>query len=631
MTNTDKLSIGKKLDPNDRKLPKTSKEEIRETLCYDEDFIEFCKNKLDWTPEEHNNLKNILELPTNDAGYYVDIFKNRVSYNGDRTLRKEKVKFQISKIHQNEILKCKSDFDYFRRYYALITTRNGISRPEHRPYQIKLWDALESLDDVVCMFPRQASKTISTSIYFLWRVISREDPFNAGITANKPSTATEILDKIKKIFAVMPIWLQAGVVMWNKGSIEFENGTRILTSAPNDSAYRGYTINLLLIDEAAYIPKTSYESFMDSVAPTLNSLIFKQMIVVSTPNGVNHFKHIVDAAKRQDTPEKYITCSWRDVPHYSKDGKLIEPEVYKKLTIQKFGTKYFNQTEALKFLGSSDTLVSSDALKDIEQNIKNIEKIPNNILIDLNLYQKVEKNHTYIVSVDPSKDGIDLFSVNVTDVTKFPFIQVADSNLDVDYLVMPEHLNELGLYFNNALIIIENNEGAGQSITDTLYNVYEYENLYRDKNTEGKVGNKKYTGFRTTSKSRELILNLLKIFIDEGKLIINSKVTLNQLYTFTKRKTGKKYEAEDGFFDDNIMSLAIMFAPFMENRTFDNYELFVKELKNIDSEQKTAEFLSVLDIGFSSDDDDEDYMKEELRREMLREMQEFGLTEFSQF
>lgn len=420
-------------------------------------------------------------------------------------------------------------------------------------------------------------------------------------------------------------------IEYKEGEFEFYDVVGVKGNTYTTNNIESHNCNMIYVDETAYIKKSLWDEFVDSVMPTMNSLIFKQVIMTSTANGMNHFEAIVKKAKRKDTPERFVTCSWRDVPHYNKKGELIKPNDYKKQTIQNFGKKYFAQTEECEFLGSSDTLISGEALREIEENVAKVEKIPNNILLDLNLYKDKEENHSYIVSVDPSKDGIDKFAINVTDVTQFPFIQVADATLDVEYLVMPEHLAELGKYFNNALIIIENNEGAGQSITDTLWAVYEYENLYRDNNIDGKSGKKKYTGFRTTIKSRPLILNLLKIFIDEGKLIVNSQETLNQLYTFTKRKTGNKYEAEDGFFDDNVMSLAIMFAPFMHNKTFDNYELFVKELKTVDSVQSTKDFLSELDIGFSSDDDDEEYMREQLRQEMLNEMNESGSGGFSAF
>lgn len=372
----------------------------------------------------------------------------------------------------------------------------------------------------------------------------------------------------------------------------------------------------------AYINKGLWDEFVDSVMPTMNSLIFKQVIMTSTANGMNHFEQIVRHAKLKDSDERFITCSWRDVPHYKKNGELYDPDEYKKTTIKRYGRKFFLQTEACNFLGSSETLVGGESLKLIEERVKEVEST-NKILQGLNVYKDVQEGNKYILSVDPSKDGIDDFSIAVTDVSQFPFEQVATANLQVDYIQMPEHLSLLGEYYNTALIIVENNEGAGQSITDTLWGVYEYENLYRDKNIDGRVGFKKYTGFRTTPKSRNLITTLMKLFIEEGKLIINSDVTLKQLYTFTKNKNGK-YVAEEGYKDDAVMAQAIAFAPFMENKRYDNYQLFVKELKTEDSTAKTGQFLSEFDIG-SVDDGTGDYEEQQRQAEMREQfMSELG-------
>ncbi len=602
------------------------KTEIKQTLWRTKSFAEYVKTTTNWTYDDHDKLVTLLDVPKNNFGYYKDIYDQRVSYNGIRTLRNENVKFPVTSIHRKEMEKCADDFEYFRKYYIKIITRKGLARPEPREYQEDLEQGLVSLEDVVVLFPRQSGKTVTSGIYLLWRAMFHVDPINIGIVANKRSTAIEVLDKIKKIFIELPIWMQRGISIWNKGSIEFENGTRIMTDGPSSDSFRGYSINIVYLDEIAYFKKSLWDEFSDAVFPTMNSLIFKQVIMTSTANGMNHFEHIVKQAKRKDTPEKYITTSWKNVPHYSKTGRLYKNSEYKKLTVQKFGKKFFAQTEENAFLGSSDTLISSEALREIEESSSKIELIPHNILNQLNVVELAEPGRSYIISVDPSKDGIDDFAVNVTDISQFPFKQVAWANLQIDYLVMPDHLNELGKYYNNGLIIVENNEGSGQSITDTLWGVYEYENLYRDKNIEGRMGFKRYTGFRTTQKSRPLILNLLKIFIDEGKLIVNSEETLQQLYTFTKRKTGNKYEAEDGYKDDAVMSLAMIFAPFMSNKTFDNYLLFVKELKKDDSVQHTKDYISTLDIGFSEDSIDEEQDRINAQRKAFIES---GVSGFS--
>ncbi len=335
---------------------------------------------------------------------------------------------------------------------------------------------------------------------------------------------------------------------------------------------------------------------------------------ISTKNGTEYI--VTYNTLESSNGMTLVENDWREVPHYDKFGELLTPEKYKEQVVKRNGLKFFESTEENKFLGSSATLISGDILYKIEQHIKGVVTINHNILNNLDMYSIVKENHNYIISVDTSKDGIDDFSISVTDVTKFPFEQVASANLQVDYLVMPDCINELGIYYNNAFVIVENVEGSGQSITDQLFFIHEYPNLYRDKNINGRVGFKKYTGFRTTKKSRPLILNMLKVFIEEGKLIINSHKLLTQLYTFSNNKG--KYQAQDGFKDDAVMSMCITFAPFLEVKVFDNFDLFTKHLHIEDSSIKTTDFISTLDIG-SADDGTEDYEAQERLRETRKQ------------
>ena len=596
------------------RVPKTDRQNIKNQICEDEGFIEYCKNKKDWTYEEHDKLVYTLEPEKGYGGYYYDIYNRQISYNGIKTIKKAGTKLALSDVHKNEIEKCKTDLKYFRKYYVKIQTRKGKKRPDLREYQANLEDSLIKMDDLAVSFSRQSGKTITVGSYLLWRGNFHPQMMNIGIVANKPRTAREVLGKIKQMFLELPIWMMQCIEVWNKSDIELaDTGTRYLTDSPSGDSFRGDTISLLFCDEVAYIPIGLWEEMLDSIIPTMSSLSFKQLIYTSTAKGKNHWARIVELGRKNLNGMTVIENDWRDVPHYDKDNNLLDPEVYRKNVEKKHGKKFFLQTEENEFLGSSDTLVNGDSLLGVDNNLDIRKIIPQSILNNGEMYHQVKEGHSYIVSVDPSKDGIDDFSVAVTDVTSFPFEQVFTANLQIDYLMMPEHLNELGNYYNTALIIVEGNEGAGQSITDTLFNIYSYENLYKDKNIDGKPGYKKYTGFRTTQRSRPLVLNMLKIFIEEGKLIINSRTMLNQLYTFSKRKTGNKYEAEDGYRDDAVMAQAIMFAPFMHIKVFDDFEMFTRELHVIGSEQKVSDFLSVLDLGFTSDDDDADQKAEQLR------------------
>ncbi len=270
--------------------------EFSEELYEEPSFLSFVNNTKVWTEEEHEGLKKLLEPAKNTNGYFMDKYGGRVSYNGLRTLKRAKTELPENALHDIEIAKCTNDFKYFRANYCLIVTKTGLARPEPRDYQENLEDELLSLEDLIILYPRQSGKTVTVATYLLWVALFHNTAINIGIVANKGSTAREVLDKIKKIYLTMPIWLMKGIEIWNKGEVEFENSTRIMTDAPSSDSFRGYTVNIIYEDESAYIQSSLYSEYVDSVYPTMNSLIFKQVINSSTPKGMNHFFQLVNGA-----------------------------------------------------------------------------------------------------------------------------------------------------------------------------------------------------------------------------------------------------------------------------------------------------------------------------------------------
>ena len=334
-------------------------------------------------------------------------------------------------------------------------------------------------------------------------------------------------------------------------------------------------------------------------------------VITKNPDGT--YK-IIYKEYNSKSGNRLVTASWTEVPHFDKKGNKLEPSKYKQQTIARNGAQFFAQTEACEFLGSASTLISTEQLKLM---IYKEPIIQDNMFQGIKIYNKPIKGHNYILGVDPAKDGIDSFAIQVIDITSFPFIQVASAKLDVDYLLTPEHLETSGLYYNEAFIVIENNEGAGQSIADMLYLNYEYPNMYKDRD-EANKRYKRYYGFRTTLKTRPLIINMMKIFIEEGKLIVQDRHTIDEFFNFIKSDNHRiKYEAEEGYHDDLIMSLAIAFAPFMHIKAFDDLGLFLDVLRvtvDLDEEDsvQTTDFYSMLDTGGSFDDGIEEVSREEL-------------------
>lgn len=252
-----------------------------------------------------------------------------------------------------------------------------------------------------------------------------------------------------------------------------------------------------------------------------------------------------------------------------------------------------------EFVGSTYTLISASGMKAMKPGT--VEEIRDG---KLRIYKPPQENHQYIMTVDASKDGEDAFAVQVVDVTDFNFEQVACADLQIDYLLMPEFLNEWCEWYNQPYLIIENNEGAGQSCADVMYQTYEYENLHFDK-AQGRNKKKKYPGFRTTSKTRKQILLTMKLFVENSKLKVNDLRTIKEFQRFIL--INNKYQADTGTHDDMVMSLAMVFVPFCDMKNFEDMKQLVEHLyADEDNEQKIS-FSELLTIGSFDAGTDEDY------------------------
>lgn len=560
------------------------------------------KNGGELNDAQKDQILEQIDMKTNQEGYYVDAFGDRVSYNGSRTMKKAFTKLPLTQAHADELIACMNDFQYFRRNYCKIVTRGGILRPEPRDYQEEFENVLLEGELIASLQPRQSGKSVTIGTYLLWKALFTPNII-IGIAANKSSTAREILDKIKKIFVNMPIWMQQGLTVWNKGSIELENGTKILTDSTNGDSFRGYTVHIVVVDEAAFIRHNMWEEFSDSIFPAQSALAWKQTILVSTANGMNHFRHIIVGGRREDNKPlpgkngyRVFEVSWRDVPRYNKDGSKQNPEDFRTSIIRSHGELYFQQNYGNKFLGSSNTLIVGEVLEVMEADEpESVDKVFNG----LRIFKEPEKKHHYIITVDPKKDGIDDMGVQVIDVTRMPFEQVACANLTESYLTAPGKIFDLGMYYNEGIVVVENN--LDQSIVDTLFYQYDYENIYKERG-------KKIQGFRTTTRTKKVILSFMKKFIEEGSLIIKDKTTIEQLISFIEKSNGT-FSAEEGYKDDMVMALALTFAVFMEIKGFDDFKGMIQLIEaqaQVEAEQQ-EDFSKFYDMGFNDEISDANY------------------------
>ena len=516
-------------------------------------------------------------------------------------------KFQIFKItlengltlhaSENHVIIGKNDEEIHIKecLNKVIKTKFGLSRVISKEYINNDYCYDLSLRDFHLYYTNgilshNSGKSVTSGLYLLW-IANFTPNINIGIAGNKLDLAMEVLDKIKKIFIELPMWMKQGIEAWNKTYIQFENGTRILTSATSGDSFRGYSVHLLLIDEVAFVSSEKWTALEDSVFPAQDALSKKQKILISTPNGMgNQWYHLVSGAINNKNGYRYFSTDWKKIPRYNRDGTQKEPDVFKDEIIRKHGKRYFAQNYELEFLGSSNTLISAYALKNLEPCDENI--VSYNTLFDgLRIFEEPIKNNHYIVGVDPNKCGIDNLAIQVLNVTEFPFKQVASYNSNISYLNAPSKIFDLGRHYNNAMIIVENN--IDNSIVDTLYYQYEYDGeIYKEKN-------KNLLGFRTTKKTKKILLSILKKLIEENKLIIKDKKTIDELFVFVEQQNGS-FSAQDGFKDDLVMALCVCLAPFIEIKDFEDFQTFLKFIETENELlEKEHDQMRELFVGFS--------------------------------
>ena len=524
-----------------------------------------------------------LDLKKDNEDYYLDAYNKRISFKGIRTLKKAYTKLPLTKEHIEEIVKCAQDFEYFRDNYCIILTKKGYDFVEPRDYQARLCDDLVNFKRIIALWSRQSGKTVTIATYLLWRSLFGKEE-NIGIAANKLGLSVEILDKMKNIFLNLPIWLSQGIKVWNKRTVEFENGCRVMTSATNGDAFRGYSLHLMYIDECAFIKGKTWKEFEDSVFPTVEAIEGSQIIISSTANGLNHFYQMVKGAKANHTGYKYNEMQWWEVP--GRDEK------WRDSIIAGNSLKYFNQNFGNEFLGSSSTLIDALVLRNlpiVETPLRNSKEGIDGIRV----YADPIVGHNYVMGVDAAKDGLDYFAIQIIDVTTLPFKQVVSANLHMNYLDLALPIFNMAVEYNDAFVIVENNEGAGQSVVDMLWNVYEYENLYKE------MG-KSYYGYRTTTRSRKLMLTQLRALIESENLIVYDKETQEEFFHFLENKG--KFQADEGYHDDLVMCLGIAVS-------------FLNEVKNFEDMKKYVELLQdgKKHSGKSKDEHDQQELKELLK------------------
>jgi len=472
------------------------------------------------------------------------------AYKGNPLLKGRGEQHEFTQENVKEFIKCSQDPEYFlTNYIKVISLDDGIIPFHPYPFQQKLVSSFNDNRFTICKLPRQSGKSVVTTAYLIHQAIFR-DNINIAILANKRDTAFELMAKLQTSYENLPKWLQQGVVSWNKGSIELENGSRITASSTSSSAVRGFSYNVVFLDEFAFVPTQLADEFFASVYPTISSGKSTKVIIVSTPNGMNHFYRMWNDAEKGRNSYNPISAHWSEVP--GRDDK------WKEETISNTSEQQFQQEFECDFIGSAGTLISPAKLKALTYND------PITSSGGLDVYEKPIPGHEYLITVDVSRGmKLDYSAFLVFDISSMPHRVVAKyRNNEIKPMLYPDVIVNVAREYNKAWVLCEVND-IGDQVASIVYYDLEYENLLMTsmRGRAGQVlghgfsGGKTQLGLKMAKAPKKLGTSNLKQMVESDKVIINDFHIINELTTFIERRTS--FEAEDGCHDDLVMCMVI--------------------------------------------------------------------------
>ena len=472
------------------------------------------------------------------------------NYLGNPLLKKANTQIEWTEEMMVEFLRCKEDPVYFaQNHVKIVSLDEGLTQFQPYDFQEKLINNFHENRFNICKMPRQTGKSTTVVSYLLHYAVFN-DSVNIGILANKAATARELLGRLQTAYENLPKWMQQGILNWNKGSIELENGSKILAASTSASAVRGMSFNILFLDEFAFVPNHVADSFFASVYPTITSGKSTKVIIVSTPHGMNHFYRMWHDAERQLNEYVPTDVHWSEVP--GRDEK------WKATTIKNTSEAQFKVEFECEFLGSVDTLIAPSKLKSL------VYENPKKRNAGLDVYQDPVKDHDYVVTVDVARGvGEDYSAFIVADITEFPHKIVAKyRNNEIKPMLFPNVIYEVSKSYNNAYILCEVND-VGDQVASIIQYDLEYQNLLMCsmRGRAGQVVGQGFSGKKTQlglkmSKTVKKVGSLnLKTLIEENKLLFCDYEIISELTTFISKKNS--FEAEEGCNDDLAMCLVI--------------------------------------------------------------------------
>ena len=466
------------------------------------------------------------------------------SYHGNPNLKPLAYQHDFTKEEVAEYIKCKKDPKYFiEEYVKIITLDKGLQPFKLYDCQRDKVDCIMKNRRVVLMEGRQQGKTVTAAACILHYTIFEEDK-TVAIMANKSAAAREVLNRYQIMYENLPLWMQQGVKTWNKGDVELENNSKVLTAATTAAAIRGKSVNWLYIDEAAIIPNNIADEFFTSVYPTISAGETTKILLTSTPLGYNHFWKFWNEAEKGENGFEHMFIPYYEIP--GRDEKWLEEQK------QLLGDVKFNQEVLCEFLGSTNTLINSQTIGAMSTKDPIFQ---NN---NLDIYEEPLENHYYAITVDTARGiGGDYSAFVVADITEMPYNIVAKYKCnDISPMLFPDVIGKVGKDYNDAFILVEVND-IGQQVVEILHQEIEYENICSTVTEQNRqyvspgFGKSSKHGVTTSKQVKRQGCFAFKSLLEERKMLIFDEHIIHEISTFIEK--GNTYQADVGYHDDLVM------------------------------------------------------------------------------
>jgi len=461
------------------------------------------------------------------------------------------------------LLQCMDPNDgylYFAKHFAHIQHPvKGKLLFDPYEYQLRLLHSYHNYRFNINMMPRQTGKTTCAAIYLCWYAMFHPDQ-TILIAAHKYTGAQEIMARVRYVYETCPDYIRAGVTSYNKGSIEFENGSRIVSQTTTGNTGRGMSISLLYCDEFAFVQPNIAEEFWTSISPTLAT--GGRAVITSTPNSdEDTFATIWKQAENKF--DEYgneqdvgingfhaFRADWWEHPDRDEEWKSEE--------IGRIGEEKFRREYGCEFLVYDETLINSIKLAVMEGNSPVLN------MGQTRWYKKPNAKYSYVVALDPSMGtGGDNAAIQIVEIPTYEQVgewQHNTTSIPGQIRVLKDVCkyisDECKSGGSNIYWSVENN-GLGEAAL-LVINDFGEENIpglfTSEPMRKGHV-RKFRKGFNTTHSSKITACSRLKTMIENDQLIIKSKPFISELKTFIA--TGSSFQAKSGQSDDLISSMLL--------------------------------------------------------------------------